>query len=99
MKLLPWPSQSPELNSIGTLWDELKWRMHKTGPRTLNDQEKFYKDEWSQIPCSVFSNLIRCYRRRLSAGKGRLDKVLNAGVPISVAHVVLLYIYILLLYI
>ena len=63
IKLLPWPSQSPDL----TLWAELKRRVHKRGPGTLDDLERFCKEEWSQILFSVFYNLIRCYGRRLCA--------------------------------
>ena len=92
---LPWPSQSPDLN----LWAELKRRVHRRGHRTLDDLERFCKEEWSPIPFSVFYNLVWCCRRRLRCfiGKGRLYKVLNAGVPMIVAHKVLLKIIILLL--
>ena len=82
IKLLPWPSQSPGLN----LWSKLKRRVHKRGPR--NDLEKFCEEDFS-----VFYDLIRSYGRRLRAvifDKRRLYKVLNAGVPIIVAHVILL---------
>ena len=67
LKVLPWPSQSPDLNPIENLWGELKRRVHKRGPRTLDDLERLCKEEWSKIPLSVFSNLVKCYRRRLRA--------------------------------
>ena len=67
LKVLPWPSQSPDLNPIENLWGELKRRVHERGPRTLDDLERLCKEEWSKIPLSVFSNLVKCYRRRLSA--------------------------------
>ena len=47
---LPWPSQSSDVN----LWAELKRRVHKRGPRTLGDLERFCKEEWSQLPFFVF---------------------------------------------
>ena len=55
------PSQSSDLN----LWAELNRTVG--GPRTLDDLERLCKEEWSQIPFSVFYNLIRCYGRRLCA--------------------------------
>ena len=82
IKLLPWPSQSPELN----LWAELKRRVHKRGPRTLDDLETFCKEEWSQIPFSVFYNLIRCYGRRLWFYWHRKVVQSIKGVPNIVAH-------------
>ena len=41
-------------------------RMHKRGPRTLDDMERFREEEWSQIPFFIFYNLIS-YGRRLCA--------------------------------
>ena len=63
--------------------------MYKRGPRTLDDLERFCKEEWSQIPFSVFYNLIRYYGSCF-IGKGRLYKVLFAGVPIIGQHMVLI---------
>ncbi len=54
-------------------------------------KEKLWKEEWSKIPLSVFSNLVKCYRRRLSSvllAKGGLYEVLTSGVPINVAHMI-----------
>ena len=80
-----WECQCPDLN----LWGELK----RTQARTCRMIWRFCKEEWSQIPFSVFCNLVRFYGIHF-IGKGRLCKVLNAGVPIIVAHVVLLKIII-----
>ena len=65
IKILPWTSQSPDLN----LWAELKKRVQKRGSRAL-----ICKGEWSQFPFFVFYNLIKFYERRLCCffGKGRL---------------------------
>lgn len=67
IKLLPWPSQFPDLNPIENLWSELKRRVQRRGPRSLDDLEILCKEEWSKIPLSVFSNLVKHYKRRLGA--------------------------------
>ncbi len=52
IKVLEWPSQSPDLEPIEHLWRELKVRQ----PRNLNDLERICKEE-----CGVKS-LLRCVR-------------------------------------
>lgn len=36
-KLREWPSQSPDLNHIKNTWREVKVKVHKRGPRNLQD--------------------------------------------------------------
>ncbi len=49
-KVLEWPSQSPDLNTIDILWRELKVRVGKLQPQNLNDLERICKEEWDKIP-------------------------------------------------
>ncbi len=45
IKVLKWPSQSPDHSPIENLWRELKVRVAKCQPRNLNDLERICKDE------------------------------------------------------
>ena len=67
INILQWPSQSPDLNPIENLWFQLKRAVHKRRPKDIKDLERFCMEEWSKIPPNVFSNLIKHYRKRLSA--------------------------------
>ncbi|PIO53843.1 hypothetical protein TELCIR_24806, partial [Teladorsagia circumcincta] len=62
VRLLEWPSQSPDVNPIEHIWEELERRCAKQ-PCTNKDQ-KFAQlvKEWNAIPTEVIRNLIEHYR-------------------------------------
>uniref|UniRef100_A0A8D0AGA8 Transposase n=1 Tax=Sander lucioperca TaxID=283035 RepID=A0A8D0AGA8_SANLU len=77
IKVLAWPSQSPDLNPIENLWRELKLRVSQRQPRNLTDLEKICVEEWAKIPPAVCANLVKNYRKRLTsviANKGYCTK-------------------------
>ncbi len=77
IKVLEWPSQSPDLNPIENLWRELKVPVAIHQPRNLNDLERICKEEWDKIPPEMCANLVDNYKKRLTsviANKGFATK-------------------------
>ncbi|KAK6297180.1 hypothetical protein J4Q44_G00317630 [Coregonus suidteri] len=65
LKVLEWPSQSPDLNPIENLWREMKVCIVQRQPRNLKDLEKVCMEEWAKIPAAVCANLVKTYRKRM----------------------------------
>uniref|UniRef100_A0A8R1IS35 DDE_3 domain-containing protein n=2 Tax=Caenorhabditis japonica TaxID=281687 RepID=A0A8R1IS35_CAEJA len=65
--LLEWPSQSPDLNPIEHMWEELERRLK--GVRASNANQKFAQLEaaWKSIPMTVAQTLLDSMPRRCQA--------------------------------
>ena len=69
INLMKWPGQSPDLNPIEHLWDELERRIRKQKPPPKNEAELFrlLQTEWEKIPENVYQNLILSMNDRVKA--------------------------------
>ena len=67
LNLLPWPSQSPDLNPIEHLWDEVSRRMKGSSRLSQKQYEQKVMDVWSEISSSYIQKLINSMPRRLAA--------------------------------
>ena len=62
-----WPSQSPDLNPIEHLWDELGRRLKNRleHPKNLGELEILLKQEWEQIPHEKYLKLVDSIPQRI----------------------------------
>ncbi|KAL0177432.1 hypothetical protein M9458_026326 [Cirrhinus mrigala] len=77
IKVLVWPSQSPDFNPIEYLWRELKVPVAKHQPRNLNELKRIRKEEWDKIPPEMCAKLVANYKKHLTyviANKGFATK-------------------------
>uniref|UniRef100_A0AAZ3QU50 Tc1-like transposase DDE domain-containing protein n=1 Tax=Oncorhynchus tshawytscha TaxID=74940 RepID=A0AAZ3QU50_ONCTS len=49
VKVLEWPSQSPDLNPIENLWAELKKHMRARRPTNLTQLHQLCQEEWAKM--------------------------------------------------
>ena len=68
INVLPWPPQSPDMNPIEHMWDELERRLYKQEKATsLDDLYLKLQSVWYDIPIEVVRNLISSMPRRVEA--------------------------------
>lgn len=67
VKRLDWPSQSPDLNPIEHLWEELDRRIRTRSMSKTSELMAALQEEWEKIPIKVFMNLVESMPRRCEA--------------------------------
>jgi hypothetical protein len=73
IRVLEWPSQSPDLYPIEMLWHDLKRAVQSRQPRNIDELKQICTEEWFKIPPQHCSSLISSYRKYLAevvAAKG-----------------------------
>ena len=61
------PAQSPNLNLIENLWDEIKAKAQEQNPRSVNELWPAVENAWDAFPIAQVTNLIGSMPRRCGA--------------------------------
>jgi len=79
IKSLPWPAQSPDLNSIENLWKILKDRtqQRKPFPRTVEQLKTALREEWCKLEPGVLLNLVNSMPKRVKMVIEAKEDILN----------------------
>ena len=66
---LDWPAQSPDLNPVENLWDELECRLlaRPNRPTSVPDLTNARVAQWKQVPAAMFQHLVESLRRNVEA--------------------------------
>jgi transposase len=69
LQFLPWPAQSPDLNPIENLWNDISAALQKSleKPKNLEELEKAVKKAWKSIPLNRIQTLVDSMPRRIQA--------------------------------
>ena len=67
VRVLDHSPQSPDLNPIEHLWEELKQRAKGRKFRNKDEAWEFYRTEWERIPRETLEHLVSSMPRRLDA--------------------------------
>lgn len=69
IRVLPWPSKSPDINPIENVWGEMTKAMYKHDFRPRNQEELRQKinESWDEITAEYTRNLVSSMPRRLQS--------------------------------
>lgn len=67
VKVLTWPSMSPDLNPIEHLWNVLKRNISKHQPSNLRELKDIVNQEWSNISKAICQDLVHSMPNRVKS--------------------------------
>ncbi|GET58377.1 IS630 family transposase [Rhizophagus irregularis DAOM 181602=DAOM 197198] len=67
--IIDWPANSPDLNPIENIWKHLKDNIQarKTFPRTVSELKVALSEEWENLDCSIFEEVVASMPQRINA--------------------------------
>ena len=67
VKVMDWPSMSPNLNPIEHLWGILKWKVEMRKVSNIRQLRDVVMEEWKSIPVATCESLVNSITRRVKA--------------------------------
>ncbi len=67
VKVIQWPSMSPDLNPIEHLWGILKRQVEHHSPSSIQSLKEVILEEWKKIDLAKCRQLVHSMPRRLGA--------------------------------
>ncbi len=70
MKVMDWPSMSPDLNPIEHLWGILKWKVEERKVSNIHQLRNVIMEEWKRTPAANCEALVNSMPKRIKAVLG-----------------------------
>ncbi len=67
VKVMDWPSMSPDLNPIEHLWGILKWKVEERKVSNIHQLHDVVMEEWKRTPVTTCKALVNSMPKRVMA--------------------------------